>query len=147
MQDHSRQSLNNLSIVIACYNSELSIRQVVDEIIDSQHHPEMSHLEIILVNDGSKDRTESIIAELTQAHTFIKGISFSKNFGQQAAMLAGFRAAKGDMIAYCDDDGQSPVDELYKLIQKLKFKIKFRGGKLLEFIGFPACLSSLHTHL
>jgi undecaprenyl-phosphate 4-deoxy-4-formamido-L-arabinose transferase len=76
--------------------------------------------EVILVNDGSKDQTLEVIYSLCELNPNVKGVNLSKNFGQQQAMLAGFKFASGDLIVYCDDDGESPVKELDKFIEKIE---------------------------
>tara|TARA_B110001452_G_scaffold112645_1_gene93501 strand:+ start:2563 stop:3507 length:945 start_codon:yes stop_codon:yes gene_type:complete len=108
-----------LSIVIACYNSENSIRFVVDNLLKSLNSIGAIY-ELILVNDGSKDGTLKVIYSLCELNPNVKGVNLSKNFGQQQAMLAGFKFASGDLIVYCDDDGESPVGELKKFLSKIE---------------------------
>jgi polyisoprenyl-phosphate glycosyltransferase len=107
-----------VSFVIACYNSENSLKAVVVEVIDALEKLGVSY-EIILVNDGSKDGTIEVIKNLCKANFSIKAINLSRNFGQQNAMLAGFNHASGDLVAYCDDDGQSPVNEVHRFVSKI----------------------------
>lgn len=108
-----------ISFVIACYNSEKSLQGVVEEVVDTISTIDSYDYEIILVNDSSKDGTLNIIKSLCQSNSKVKGIHLSKNFGQQAAMMAGFRASKGDLVAYSDDDGQSPVSDLQKFLDEI----------------------------
>ena len=108
-----------ISFVIACYNSEKSLEGVVEEITETVSKVDAYDYEIILVNDSSKDGTYDIIKKICKANTKIRGINLSKNFGQQAAMMAGFRASKGDLVAYSDDDGQSPVGDLQKFLDEI----------------------------
>jgi glycosyltransferase involved in cell wall biosynthesis len=107
-----------ISFVIACYNSENSLKAVVDEITHLLEKHKQNY-EIILVNDGSKDNTIGVIRNLCELNHKIKGINLSRNFGQQNAMLAGFNYASGDLIFYCDDDGQSPTDQYQRFIDKI----------------------------
>lgn len=111
--------MKKLSFVIPCYNSEKTIEKVVKEIIMMVSQRDNYDYEIILVNDFSKDNVWHVIRNLC-ANSKIKAICFAKNFGQQSALLAGYRYATGDIIVSLDDDGQSPIDELWQLIDKLE---------------------------
>ena len=111
--------MKKISFVIACYNSSKSLELVVDEVKSTIAMRSEYDYEIILVNDYSRDETYKKIQEICSKDKKIKGINFARNFGQQPAMLAGFKYATGELVAYCDDDGQSPVDEIFKLVDKL----------------------------
>lgn len=116
----SENSIKLISFVIPCYYSEHTLASVVQEIDDIMRTlPQYTH-EVILVNDGSKDGTWNVIKTLAKEKTNIVGVNFAKNFGQQAATIAGFRHAKGDAVIAVDDDGQIPVNETNKLLQKLE---------------------------
>ena len=78
------------------------------------------YYEIVLVNDSSPDKVWNVIKELTRQNQKIKGICLTKNFGQHSALLAGYRYCTGDYIVSLDDDGQTPIDELYQLLDKLE---------------------------
>jgi len=126
-----------ISFVIACFNSENSLQKVVDEIKSSVCSLSEVSYEIILVDDYSRDNTSDVIKRICQKDNKVKGIFFSKNYGQQPAMLAGFRASEGDLVVYCDDDGQSPVSDLGKFLGKIdegydmvwaKYSIKRSGA-------------------
>jgi glycosyltransferase involved in cell wall biosynthesis len=106
------------SFVIPCYNSEKTIGGVVREIQEKMKAMNESSFEIILVNDFSRDRTEDVIFKLAEQSN-IRAISFAKNAGQDAACLAGYRASCGDYVISLDDDGQTPADEVDRLINKL----------------------------
>ena len=107
-----------LSVIIPCYNSEKIIESVVKETIDVI--TELGYLyEIILVNDNSSDSTLYEIRKLCKNNINIKGVDFSKNFGQHSAMQAAFTFVTGDIVIYSDDDGQTPINELNKLLLKL----------------------------
>lgn len=112
--------MNKLSFVIPCYNSEKTIKDVVNSIKKELESKYLSDYEIILVNDFSRDNTSAIIENLAQNDKKIVAINFSKNFGQHSALMAGFRNSKGDIIVYLDDDGQCPVDKVFELIEPLK---------------------------
>lgn len=108
-----------LSFVIPCYRSEHTLEAVVKEIISTVAQREGFDYEIILVSDASPDNVFGLIRRLAEQDPKIRGINFSKNFGQHAAMLAGLRASRGDVVITLDDDGQTPADALYKLVDKL----------------------------
>ena len=75
--------------------------------------------EIILINDCSPDNVWAKIVALTKQDNHISGINLAKNFGQHAALLAGYAKTTGDFVISLDDDGQAPIDELDKLIDKI----------------------------
>jgi len=106
-----------LSFVIPCYGSERTIAQVIQEIVSTVKQED--DYEIICVNDSSPDHVLEVLEELASALEQLKVISFTKNFGQHNALMAGYRQANGDIIISLDDDGQTPATECYKLIDAL----------------------------
>ena len=112
--------MKKISFVIPCYRSEHTLPHVIAEI--EQKMKEMSQYEydVFLINDCSPDNTLEVVRELCETHDNIKGISFAKNFGQHAALMAGLRHSDGDYVVCLDDDGQTPADEVDKLIDKLE---------------------------
>lgn len=112
--------MKKISFVIPCYRSEITLPQVVEEI--QQKMKELSQYEynIFLVNDCSPDRTFDVIRRLCQENENIKGIDFARNFGQHSALMAGLRHSDGDYVVCLDDDGQTPANEVDKLISKLE---------------------------
>lgn len=112
--------MEKLSFVIPCYGSETTIEIVVNEIRETlKQRPEYDY-EIILVNDCSPDRVWPRIRALALAASHITGIDLAKNFGQHAALMAGYRHCTGDLIISLDDDGQTPACELFTLVDKMK---------------------------
>lgn len=108
-----------ISIVIPCYNSESTLKKVVDEIVNVIG--DKLDYEVVLVNDGSTEKLWRIIQELVMLYTpIVRGIRFSKNFGQHAALMAGFRAAQGDIIIQMDDDGQLNPRGVFILLDKMQ---------------------------
>lgn len=105
-----------ISVVIPCYRSEKMIASVVEELISCL---EGRAYEIILVCDCSPDRVWEEIKKLRERYDCVHGILFSKNFGQHAATLAGYRHATGDIIVTMDDDGQSDPGAISRMIDKL----------------------------
>lgn len=120
-----------LSIIIPVFNSENTIKDVIEEI--KKTLTGKIKFEIILINDGSKDKSYDACRKLTDKDKFIKLVDLSKNFGQHNAILAGLKNCKGDYIVSMDDDLQNPPGEIWKLIDELdkgfdvvfgKFEIK-----------------------
>lgn len=113
-----------ISFVIPCYRSEKTIEIVIDEI--RQRMSEMrakgreDDYDIVLVNDCSPDNVWSVIKRLSEENDDITGICLAKNFGQHAALMAGYAHATGDYVVSLDDDGQTPLDSLGELIYKLE---------------------------
>ena len=107
-----------ISFVIPCYRSERTLPDVVDEIKTTM--ATIGHeFEIILVNDCSPDKTFEVIKKLASENDNILGIDLAKNFGQHCALMAGMRHTSGDVVVCLDDDGQTPADEVGKLLDKL----------------------------
>ena len=107
-----------ISFVIPCYRSEKTLSDVVEEIKTTM--ATIGHeFEIILVNDCSPDKTFEVIKKLASENDNILGIDLAKNFGQHCALMAGMRHTSGDVVVCLDDDGQTPADEVGKLLGKL----------------------------
>ncbi len=112
--------MEKISFIIPCYRSEKTIGSVVDEIKETMSKIQDRYgYNIFLVNDSSPDNTAGVIRELCEKNKFIKGISFARNFGQHAALMAGLRNADGDICVCLDDDGQTPAEQVVRLLDKL----------------------------
>ena len=107
-----------ISVVIPCYGSESTIETVVKEVVDTICQRDNDY-EVILVNDCSPDGVWNNIVKLSKENSKVKGICMAKNFGQHSALMAGYRSSTGDVVISMDDDGQTPADELYKLVDKI----------------------------
>lgn len=141
-----------ISFVIPCYRSEKTIRGVVEEVRAAAEAFSDDTYEIILVNDGSPDDTFSVIKDLCEADSRIRGISLSKNFGQHAALMAGFRHVKGDIVVCLDDDGQTPANEAGKLIAGIEegadvVYARYEHKKHSWFRNFGSKLNELMTRV
>ena len=122
-----------ISFVIPCYRSEKTIEGVVSEIksVVSQR-PEVEY-EIVMVSDHSPDDVYSVIERLCREDpVHLKGLMLAKNFGQPAAQMAGFSRTTGDVVFSLDDDGQSPVDAIYRLLDSL-----IDGGYDVVYGAYP----------
>lgn len=109
-----------VSFVIPCYRSAATVSAVVEEINSTMAALQNYDHEIILVNDCSPDNTFFVIEGLARADRRITAVDLAKNFGQHAAIMAGLHHSRGDYIVCLDDDGQTPADEVGKLLDKLE---------------------------
>lgn len=107
----------DISVIIPCYNSNDTIINVCDELIEQLSKREKTY-EIILVNDASPVSMDEVLLKLAE-NKDIKVINFAINKGKHAALMAGFRWSKGEIIICVDDDSQCPVENLWQLIQPL----------------------------
>lgn len=106
------------SVVVPTYNSELFIERTVTE-IERVMEAHGCTYEIILVNDGSVDRTWNCIRSLVDRHRGLKCINLARNFGQHNAIMCGLRYSSGKVVVTIDDDLQNPPHEIPRLLQKL----------------------------
>ena len=109
-----------VSFVIPCYCSEKTIASVLDEIRGAMQGLPQYAYEVILVNDGSPDNTFETLRALASSDCHVTAIDLARNFGQQSAIMAGLSHSSGDYVVCLDDDGQTPADEVGKLLQKLE---------------------------
>lgn len=108
----------SVSVVVPVHNSEGSLASLVDRL--QQLLPSIaSAFEIILVNDGSRDRSWQVIVDLVSKYPTVQGIDLMRNYGQHNALLCGIRESKYDVIVTMDDDLQHPPEEIPKLLEKL----------------------------
>lgn len=114
--------MNKISFVIPCYRSEQTITSVVDEIRSTMVSDTLSEYdyEVVLVNDCSPDNTYEVIKTLAKEDDKIIGVNLAKNFGQHAALMAGYAQTSGDIVVSLDDDGQTPANEVYKMIEEIE---------------------------
>lgn len=107
-----------VSFVIPCYKSANTVGSVVEDIQSLGQTCDFD-LEIVLVNDGSGRETFDAIQALVDRYDNITGIDLAKNRGQQSAIMAGFKYTKGEIIVVSDDDGQTPVEAVPRMIRML----------------------------
>lgn len=108
-----------ISVIVPCYNEEKALPYFYDEIVKVAEQMNKQEFEFIFVDDGSKDGTMNVIMQLAKGDQRVKYLSFSRNFGKEAALLAGLDAAKGDYAAIMDADLQDPPSLLPKMFQTL----------------------------
>lgn len=113
----SKNNKSQISIVIPCYNEEGNVKLIYDSVssVLSEYN-----IEIVFVDDNSKDNTLNIIQDLADKDPNVKYVSFSRNFGHQSALRAGLQYASGDCVISMDGDMQHPPELLPKMIQKWK---------------------------
>ncbi|MFH1450627.1 MAG: glycosyltransferase family 2 protein [archaeon] len=109
----------DISVVVPVYNEEESIHQLYDELTDVLKKITKKY-EILLVDDGSTDTTTKAMKELVKKDSHVVVVQLRRNFGQTAALLAGFHNAKGDIIVTLDADLQNDPADIPRLLDKLK---------------------------
>ncbi len=109
----------DISVVVPLYNEEESLTELHDWIKKSLNNLDYS-FELIFIDDGSTDNSWDIINNLSRTNTNVKGYRFLKNYGKSQALNAGFKYAKGNLIATLDADLQDSPEELPSMIDKLK---------------------------
>ena len=108
-----------ISVIVPCYNEQEALPYFYHEITSVMSQLTYDY-ELILVNDGSNDQTLQVMKELAKKDPHIVYLSFSRNFGKEAAMYAGFHHTSGDYIAVMDADMQDPPSLLPKMLKVLK---------------------------
>ncbi len=107
-----------VSVVIPIFNEEDSLPQLVKEIMDAMH-PNYKSFEIVLVNDGSTDKSALVLEKLSKDYPQLICVILRKNYGQTAAMAAGFNISNGDVIVSLDGDLQNDPADIPLLVNKL----------------------------
>ncbi len=111
-----------ISVMVPCYNEEESLPLFRDEICRVMTEMADYDFEVILVNDGSKDRTLSLMRDFASQDARFRYVSFTRNFGKEAAMYAALQASRGDYVVYMDADLQDPPSLLPRMMRLLKEK-------------------------
>jgi len=112
-------NLPSISVVIPVYNSEDTVKILVERVHKVLKN-QSNKFELILINDGSEDKSWELISKLAKKYSWIHGINLMRNYGQHNALLCGVRAAKYEFIITMDDDLQNPPEEMPHLINKIK---------------------------
>ncbi|MFG6339343.1 MAG: glycosyltransferase family 2 protein [Lachnospiraceae bacterium] len=112
-----------LSVIVPCYNEEENVRDFYDELCRNADffHEKQIEFEIIYVDDGSRDQTVSEVKKLHEEDGRVRLISFSRNFGKEAAIYAGLQKCRGDFAVLMDADLQDPpslLPEMYSYIEQ-----------------------------
>ena len=109
-----------VTLIVPCYNEEESLPIFYDAVREVMAGLPDYDITLLLVNDGSKDGTLAIMRELARSDSRVQYLSFSRNFGKEAAMYAGFCNAKGDYVAVMDADMQDPPSLLPQMLEALE---------------------------
>jgi undecaprenyl-phosphate 4-deoxy-4-formamido-L-arabinose transferase len=144
VQPHERRSI---SVVTPVYNGEASVGELCRRLAEVLPKISAQH-EIILVNDGSPDRSWEVISELSSRSPTVRGLNLMRNYGQHNALLCGIRAAKFEVIVTMDDDLQHPPEEIPRLLARLEegFDVVY-GAPKAEQNGPMRALASHITRL
>lgn len=113
-----------ISVIVSCYNEEETIPYFYEEITKVAKKMNEVDFEFMFVNDGSKDKTLELIKDLAKKDKRVRFMSFSRNFGKEAAMYAGLENVTGDYITLMDADLQDPpsmLPEMFSILKKEKY--------------------------
>lgn len=109
--------MKKLSIIVPCYNEEAVLPAFYDEMTAVADGCSNYEFELLFVNDGSRDETQNIVESFAKKDTRVKYISFSRNFGKEAAMLAGLENCTGDFACFIDADLQHSPDLIPEMLK------------------------------
>jgi glycosyltransferase involved in cell wall biosynthesis len=137
----------SISVVTPVYNGEASVAELcrrLEEVLPRV----ATQYEVILVNDGSRDRSWEVISELSSRLPTVRGLNLMRNYGQHNALLCGIRAAKYEVIVTMDDDLQHPPEEIPRLLARLEegFDVVY-GAPKTEQNGPMRAIASRITRL
>jgi glycosyltransferase involved in cell wall biosynthesis len=137
----------SLSVVTPVYNGEASVAELCRRLAEVLPRVSAQH-EIILVNDGSRDRSWEMISELSSRTPTVRGLNLMRNYGQHNALLCGIRAAKYEVVVTMDDDLQHPPEEIPRLLARLEegFDVVY-GAPEAERNGLMRAVASGITRL
>ncbi len=112
--------MEKLTLIIPCYNEEQALPYFYEEVCRVGEELTNYQLELLFVDDGSKDGTLSVVKGFAEKDERVKYLSFSRNFGKEGAMYAGFCNASGDLVAVMDADMQDPPSLLPQMLKILE---------------------------
>jgi len=112
--------MDKITTIIPCYNEEQALPYLYEELIKISDKMSGQEFEFIFINDGSKDKTLEVIRSLRKKDKRVRYVSFSRNFGKEAAIYAGLKASTGDFVAMLDADLQDPPYLLEEMYHSLK---------------------------
>ncbi|MGX7203940.1 glycosyltransferase family 2 protein [Enterococcus pingfangensis] len=132
-----------LSVIVPCFNEEEAIPLFFAE-MEKVKKNIVHEFEYVFINDGSADQTLEVLRKLARTHHFVRYISFSRNFGKEAALYAGLQAATGELVTVMDVDLQDPPELLPQMIQLIETKgIDCVGTRRADRTGEPPIRSFL----
>ncbi len=128
------RQIASISVVIPVYNEEENLRELIKRtlaVCRSVNRP----FEIVFVDDGSRDASADIISKAVEEHSgIVIGVFLNRNYGQHAAVMAGFAQSKGEIVITLDADLQNPPEEIPKLVKKMD-----EGADVVGSIRVPRC--------
>jgi undecaprenyl-phosphate 4-deoxy-4-formamido-L-arabinose transferase len=116
---HSAAGGPAVSVIVPVYNSEQTLEALVTRLTATLGSTPQA-LEIVLVNDGSADRSWQVIGRLASAHPIVRGVALARNQGQHNALLCGIREARADIIVTMDDDLQNRPEDVPALVARVR---------------------------
>ena len=134
--------MKKLSIVVPCYNEQETIYPFLEatQKVEQQMKDQLI-FDYIFVNDGSKDDTLTILRDVAKRFDNVHYLSFSRNFGKEAGLLAGLEAADGDLVSVMDADLQDPPELLIDMYQKIFEGYDVVGTRRADRKGEPVIRS------
>ncbi|KXT76649.1 glycosyltransferase family 2 protein [Streptococcus sp. DD12] len=140
--DINTKKLPVLSIVVPCYNEESTIHPFLAATKQTEEQMRDRLLfDYIFVNDGSKDQTLDVLREVAKTYDNVHYLSFSRNFGKEAGLLAGLEAARGDLVTVMDVDLQDPPELLIPMFEKIQEGYDVVGTRRSNREGEPVIRS------
>lgn len=141
-----------LSFIIPCYGSEKTVGLVIDEINKVVSQNPRYDYEVVAVNDHSPDNVWQVLKNIAQNNPKVKLINLAKNMNRPGALMAGMSKTTGDYIILMDDDGQCPMESLWKLIEPLENGhdvsiAKYPTYKQSKFKGFGTIVNRKMTEI
>lgn len=112
--------MKKITVIVPCYNEEEALHYYYKEMLDVMTLMNNYDFELLFINDGSKDQTLQVIKELAEKDQRVKYVSFSRNFGKEAAMYAGFENSTGDYVCLMDADLQDPPRLLPDMVKAIE---------------------------
>lgn len=133
--------MEKISVIVPCYNEQESLPYFYEEISKVMNEMSEFQFEIIGINDGSKDNTLNELKKLSDNDKRIKYISFSRNFGKEAAIYAGLKNSNGDYVVIMDADLQDPPQLLVNMMKEIKTGYDSVATRRVTRVGEPVIRS------
>ena len=112
--------MDKISLIVPCYNEEQALPYLYKEVVKLAEEMPDQEFEFIFINDGSRDKTLTVIKELRESDERVHFVSFSRNFGKEAGIYAGLQAATGNYVSLIDADLQDPPSLIKEMYETLK---------------------------
>ena len=141
--------MNKLSFIIPCYNSEKTIKPVIEEIESVMSQKSEYTFEIIASVDASPDNVLDVLIGIAEKDKHVKVLDMAINGGQHAAIMAGMFYSTGDYVVLLDDDGQCPTDRLWELMQPLSegYDVSYAKYPIKKESGFRTWGSNVNDRM